>query len=651
MTIRPGRVIVLAYAAVALLPAIAPAAPSESAADLVERAALALRQDPDQSRQLAEQALAQLRVRPDPDLEVRARLVLCDNESERDVAAAEALIRSIDARLPAARRQGLHAGLLICRGAVQETLGNNDLARSLYEQAVSVAQSQRDDEMLAGALFARGYLLGLQGDFSQGLADLRRSEHLFDTLKMPLHALTVMNSIAITYNRMGDSLQAQDIFTRSLVKQRAEGMRREQAVTLHNLGRVAENLRQWERARAAFAESLTLSRELGYVRGEGYALRGLATVDNALGLHDKALATLDGARSVQQRGSDARLGALIALARGIALHGLARTEEARAELTAALKVFRKSDSPGDLADVYDELARVDSDLGDWRRAYQWKEAAKNNSEQLLRNQVDQRFATLKVEFDTVAKEKENLALQKTNVANELALGQTQRAQKLQVAVIGLTALLALLLATLAIHQRRSSLRMRRLAMTDELTDVPNRRAVLGLLAPYIADPAAGPIALMILDIDHFKSINDEHGHPAGDAVLRTVASRLRARLLAPDFFGRIGGEEFLIGLPDCSVERAIGVAEELRLLICSIDTSGLFAALRPITASIGVTLSVPADSVSAVLQRADAALYRAKRSGRNCVALEISKPATRPAIEVDAAESGSDNVVVPFRQS
>jgi diguanylate cyclase (GGDEF)-like protein len=657
MTFRLARAALLGLTAALLLPAAEPRAAQapdrpESVADLVDRADRAIRQDPDLSKRLAEQALAQLQDHPDADLEVRAQLVLCDHESERNQTATEALIASMEARLGAVKRLALRSGLLNCRGSLQETLGNNALALSFYEQAVSIAQSLRDDEMLAGGLFSRGYLLGLQGDYAHALADLRRSEALFDKLKMPMHALTAMNSIAITYNRMGDSLQAQDIFTRSLATQRAAGMRREQAVTQHNLGRVAENLRQWDRARAAFNESLSFSRELGYVRGEGYALRGLANVEIALGHPDAALKTLEDATRAQQRSPDARLGALIALARGEAMHSLGSVRDARTELTAALETFRKAESQGDLATAYDQLASIDADLGDWRRAYQWKDAAKNTTEQLLRNQIDQRFATLKVEFDTVEKEKENLALQETNAANQLALGETQRAQKLQVAVIALTALLAVLLATLAIHQRRSSLRMRQLAMTDELTEVPNRRAVLGLLAPYISDAAGRSVALMILDIDHFKSINDEHGHPAGDAVLRAVATRLRACLVEPNFFGRIGGEEFLIVIPDCSVERAIAVAEELRLEICGIDTTILFAALRTITASIGVTLSAPGDSTSAVLQRADAALYRAKRSGRNCVVLEIAKPpALRPVIAVEPATAGGENaVVVNFRQ-
>jgi tetratricopeptide (TPR) repeat protein len=208
MTFRLARATLLGLTVALLLPVAEPRAAEapdrpESVAELVDHADLAIRQDPDLSKRLAEQALLLLQDHPDADLEVRAQLVLCDHESERNQTATEALIASMEARLGAVKRLALRSGLLNCRGALQETLGNNTLARSFYEQAVSIAQSLRDDEMLAGALFSRGYLLGLQGDYAHALADLRRSETLFDKLKMPMHALTAMNSIAITYNRMG----------------------------------------------------------------------------------------------------------------------------------------------------------------------------------------------------------------------------------------------------------------------------------------------------------------------------------------------------------------------------------------------------------------------------------------------------------------
>src|SRR5262249_42412228 len=310
--------------------------------------------------------------------------------------------------------------------------------------------------------------------------------------------------------------------------QREAGMQREEAVTLHNLGRAYENLHQWDEARRSFTESLALSRQLSYPRGEAYALRGLAAVANASGDPKGALETLARAESLQRQTPDARLRAQIQLARGIAFHKLDRLQESIAALEEALGVFRQADAMGELNATYSELAQVYAESGNWRAAYDRRTLAKETSDRLLNNQLDQRFATLKVEFDTAAKEKENAALLHENAINQQALAQGQRVRHLQAAVILLSVTLAVVLATLAVHQRRNALRMRYLAHTDELTDVPNRRSVLTRLDPLLREPSEGACAILIMDIDHFKRINDQYGHPIGDEVLKVVASAVRS---------------------------------------------------------------------------------------------------------------------------
>jgi diguanylate cyclase (GGDEF)-like protein len=402
-------------------------------------------------------------------------------------------------------------------------------------------------------------------------------------------------------------------------------------VTLHNLGRTHEYLGEWDSAREAFTQSLELSRRIGYARAEAYALRGLAAVSNASGNPHAALDTLQKASLLQSQTPDARLRASILLARGVALHQLQRLGESAAALEEAAGVFRQADALVELNLTQTELAAVYAALGNWRAAFERQTEAKTISDRLLKNQIDQRFATLKIEFDTAAKEKENKALMRENEAGEQALQQAQNVRRLQAAVIVLIVLLAGVLATLAVYQHGSSLRMRKLAMTDELTGVPNRRSVLARLDPVLKNSTAPACSILIIDIDHFKNINDHHGHLAGDQVLKVVADRVRSAVPEPGFFGRLGGEEFLIVLPDTKLERAMVVAEDFRGRIMSLDTGRWFADRRHITASIGVTSSSPGgDTPSTMLQRADAALYVAKRSGRNCCR---SEPVLSPADE------------------
>ncbi|HEX2789643.1 MAG TPA: tetratricopeptide repeat-containing diguanylate cyclase [Steroidobacteraceae bacterium] len=600
------------------VPPAAQAAEKSPVSGLIEQAAVSARVDPEVSKRQAESALELLRRDPNPDLEIRAHLLLCDYYSERDQAAAQAQIAAATALLPQATRPGLRAGVLNCQGETLQTVGENDQARVLYDQAAAIATQTGDDQMLAEVLFSSGYLRALRGEYATGLNELRRAQTLFEQQQMPQHALAALDSIAITYNRMGDYTEAAHLFEHALEAQHKAGLKRDEMVTLHNLGRAQENLHEWDAARSAFAASLELSKQLDYIRGQAYALRGLASVANAQGNPNSAMTLLDRASELQQRTPDVRLLAQIELARGIALHQLRRLKESAAVLGQALLVFRQADSLGELTPTYDELAAVDADLGDWRDAFEYRTLAQSTATRLLRDQLDQRFATLKVEFDTAAKEQENELLTRENEANQKALAQQQRAGNLRTAVVILTAMLFALLVWLAVHQRRSTLRLRALAMTDELTGVPNRRAVLALLAQLLRRSHT-PTSILIMDIDHFKSINDRHGHLIGDETLRAMTANLREAVAEPALFGRLGGEEFAAVLPATGLEQAITIAERLRERVMRIDLSRWLGDRR-ITVSIGVATSVPTrDTISVMLRRADAALYAAKDAGRNCV--------------------------------
>ena len=129
--------------------------------------------------------------------------------------------------------------------------------------------------------------------------------------------------------------------------------------------------------------------------------------------------------------------------------------------------------------------------------------------------------------------------------------------------------------------------------------------------------------LGLIDIDHFKRVNDELGHPAGDEVLRQVSQRLQSTLRGSDLLARIGGEEFMAVLPDTSLDEAALLAERLRAAV-SASAIGLAASQRVVTVSIGVAQRQADDSAESLLAQADAALYQAKRGGRDRVQVAFS---------------------------
>jgi diguanylate cyclase (GGDEF)-like protein len=594
-----------------------------SALALIEDGMVAMRADPDASKRDAEQALAMIRLHPDADLEIRARLLLCDYYSERDGSAAMQQIAAATALLGQAQRKGLRAGVLTCQGETLETAGNYAGAGTAFDGAVAAATAANDEQMLAEALFSRGYLSALQGKFAAGMSDVRRSQQLYERINMPQYALTVMNTIATIYNRMGDHEQAAQIYERARTQQHDAGLRRDEAVTLYNLGRARQRLGEWDAARAAFSGCLALSRELKYSRGEAYALLGLASVDNSTGDPSGALTKLERAADLERLTPNARQGAQIQLARGTALRQLQRGTEAVSALQQSEAVFKEADSLEDLSTTYDELATVDAQLGEWRNAYLYRGEAKATAEKLLHNQLDQRFATLKVEFDTANTEKENALLMSQNAADRKALAEERRANTLQTTVIVLSLSLLGLLTIMALWQRRAAQRLHALAMTDELTGAPNRRAVLTHLEALLRRGDAPPCSILLVDIDFFKSINDRHGHPAGDETLRLLTNHLRDAVAQPAFLGRLGGEEFVVVLPGTSLQDAYRIADLIRAQVPAIDLKRWLGERR-ITVSIGVTTSSASDTVTAVLRRADSALYAAKHAGRNCVRTDPS---------------------------
>jgi two-component system cell cycle response regulator len=162
-----------------------------------------------------------------------------------------------------------------------------------------------------------------------------------------------------------------------------------------------------------------------------------------------------------------------------------------------------------------------------------------------------------------------------------------------------------------------------LAVTDQLTGLHNRRYMQGRLEALAQRSAAGgePVACLVIDIDHFKRVNDSFGHHVGDEVLREFASRLAANVRAIDLPVRYGGEEFVVVMPDTRLEDAHRIAERIRLHVAGSPFRVLGGEeLLSVTISIGVSASLEGeDAPAALLRRADQAMYDAKAQGRNRV--------------------------------
>ncbi|MEJ2314716.1 MAG: diguanylate cyclase [Nitrospirota bacterium] len=164
-------------------------------------------------------------------------------------------------------------------------------------------------------------------------------------------------------------------------------------------------------------------------------------------------------------------------------------------------------------------------------------------------------------------------------------------------------------------------RLGEISRADELTGVLNRRTFFERLSNECstAERYEFPLSLCLLDIDRFKEINDTHGHPVGDVVLRQFAFMLKARLRGTDFIGRLGGEEFAVVLPCTPLGRALRVCDELRRLVAEAEFGEEGSSIR-VTTSAGVAALAKGLDSEGLVRIADKGLYRAKNEGRNRVA-------------------------------
>ena len=171
----------------------------------------------------------------------------------------------------------------------------------------------------------------------------------------------------------------------------------------------------------------------------------------------------------------------------------------------------------------------------------------------------------------------------------------------------------------------------RLEVLDTATGVPNRRGFYQALAPWmaLARRPGLPTALVVLNIDHFKRVNDSYGHPVGDAVLKAIVDTCRQQLRDSDLMGRLGGAEFAIQLPRTNLADALMVAERIRAAVAALPVKTERAVLQ-LTASLGVTTIRAEDSTVSLFKRADEALQAAKQAGRNRV-MEAQERATPDA--------------------
>jgi len=546
------------------------------------------------------------------------RLLIADSQyrandvlalSDRIAAAAEA---DGDARI---RALIAHA-----RAGAFYLLGRSEEARGALEQEMAQARSTRDEDPIAQALLDQARFLMKRGDFEQACASITDAERHARGAQI---AAEVAFSTALLAKAVGDAPLALQSYRDAYAKFHAVADRTGEAdsqagigAALHQLGRSGEAIAPLTQAAAAY-------REVGDPEGEAVATDELALSQADLGRLSEALSLNADAIRVLGRTDSPQNLATLQVDRAQLLLLAKRPGEALPLIERARPFAQQAEDLKLHVHFHHVAAGVLAALGRSASAYEQseraEEAQRRRTDQLVARQLAAQRGRLESELLT----RENALLRNEADAGQRALEQARRASRLQAIAIGL-ALVLIPGAGFALWRQRLLLkRIKRMAETDPLTGVPNRRRVLELGQRLMqrCHQDGRPYAMLLLDLDGFKRINDRHGHSAGDVALCMVAETMRNCIRPDDHLGRYGGEEFAVLLPGANPAEAAAVAERLRAAVAALEPDWAPGASR-LTLSGGIAIATSERTdFSQLLVQADQALYCAKNAGRNRIEL------------------------------
>lgn len=307
---------------------------------------------------------------------------------------------------------------------------------------------------------------------------------------------------------------------------------------------------------------------------------------------------------------------------------LALGHDAKAEQAArqVIAMSTTEDKSVHLADAYHVLYEIEKKRGHGMAALRFYERYVTQNTGYLNDVSARALAYQRVQQNLLAQKMQNEALERQNQVLRLRQALTQQeARSTRLYALLLLAALTLLVLWL-VRVKRLQLRFREMARRDGLTGILNHQHFMQAAEAAVAEQgrSSGNVALALIDLDHFKQINDTHGHVTGDQALRHIVSVVQAWLRPGDLFGRLGGEEFGLLLTGCAHDECVALAEHIREAVAS---TPLRMEGEPIvvTASIGMAFTEQVGfELPRMFHHADAALYAAKRTGRNRVITEVA---------------------------
>ncbi|WP_434938952.1 diguanylate cyclase [Shewanella sp. HL-SH8] len=513
----------------------------------------------------------------------------------------------------------IHTDLLLCLGYYKNYAGQTEGAFADISSAVSSAYELESPRLIADGRSIRGSMMSYQGNYNAALEDLITAQHLYEKLNLTYWANETLNEIATSYRRFGDSetalkyqIKLEKMYIESGQLMEADTINVQIAFSLEALGKINESTERFYRSLKYWQSK----KDKVAIAGTKVNIAGNLILQGQI---DKALMLLKEAEPdvpLEYEGPHSFMCLYFAqayLVKNELDKAIEYSKKASIDFTRGANKRGETQNLRLLNDIY--LAK-----GDIANAHKALSDFVDMHLILDKQIMSDKNAEMQTRFNTDKVQNENELLLKAASDKELQLQIMQRNESMQIVIIILVAIILIIVSVFAYKQVKRKRTYQTLALTDELTGLSNRRDTYhqGELFIKQAKQSGKPFSVISFDADHFKQVNDTLGHEVGDKVLVKLAALTTGMMRENDVVGRVGGEEFLVLLPNISHTIALEIAQRLIDCIANYEWSQISPELHQ-TVSAGVTSLTNEAELSPLLLKADHALYSAKADGRNCV--------------------------------
>ncbi|PIW62072.1 GGDEF domain-containing protein [Shewanella sp. CG12_big_fil_rev_8_21_14_0_65_47_15] len=555
----------------------------------------------------------------------KLQLLKCWNQAsttEQEIKLALAYTTHALAHIPPSATPHYVTELTLCHAWFLQL--NDDIKGAMegYDLSVKRAYEHEDLKLIADSRSLRGALYSYIGDFSSALEDLVTAQDLYESLNLTGWANFNLADVATSFRRYGDPQSAIRYYNK-LKKIYLKNNNQDQVIfVISDIGLALDELGEHQQAIEQFLISYRYYKEHKKTVAAAIAATNIAYSLIKLNRLDEAERYLAEAGTVITEKEPTGY-SFMKLFMGEIKFQQGRYDEALIDLVEGEEAFRSLQNDRGLVQLLQLKSDVYAAMDNLPAAYRALQEFMLLTKKVDGNSLDLQTTELKVKFDTSRIKLENERLIENQTLKEQELALLEQNKSLQYTILLLTACILAIVSIFAYQQVNRNRQLQVIALTDYLTQLPNRRHIYAQAAKYFQQALRQqhPFSVIIFDADHFKKINDNFGHEIGDRALITIANAGQALTGNKDHLGRIGGEEFLILLPNTDAKRAWELAHQLQSKITELSNQALPHELT-LTVSAGVaTLGGKSQdrNFASLLKRADKALYAAKHAGRNCI--------------------------------